>query len=197
MKNHLLIYQFPLLRFLCVLGFLKVGLNCNTFVVRRRYRWWKKLPRMRFFHPNCPASRKCIQRLHSRLPSLPEKWREGWKNHGPRHLESFENYTWVPLDSSIARCLRRTEQAFSTEGTKRHLGCKDGSYETDHLFSKRLILITPVRAAEDLSIKANRTCNSQITPKRPPWAFLSVSTHNKCNLCLRITIFISPEKIPE
>lgn len=54
---------------------------------------------------------------------------------------------------------------------KRHLGCKAGSHETDHLLSKRLILITPARAAKDLSIKASRTCNSQITLKRPPWAF--------------------------
>lgn len=72
---------------------------------------------------------------------------------------------------------------------KMHSVCKDGSYEAGHLLSKRSILITPVRAAEDLSIKADRSCNSQITPKRPPWAFLSVSTHNKCNLCLYITSF--------
>lgn len=65
----------------------------------------------------------------------------------------------------------RVGWAFSTKGMKRHLGCKAGSYETDHLLSERLILITPARAAEDLSIKASRTCNSQITLKRPPWAF--------------------------
>lgn len=51
------------------------------------------------------------------------------------------------------------------------MGYRDGSKETDHLPSKRLILITPARAEKDLSIKANRTRNSQITLKRPPEHF--------------------------
>ena len=56
-------------------------------------------------------------------------------------------------------------------GLRRHLGCQDGTHETDHLLSEHLTLITPPRAVEDLSIKGNRTCNSQIPLKGHPEPF--------------------------
>jgi hypothetical protein len=104
------------------------------------------------------------------------------------NLISLETTHTPPLPQLNVRCLKKVEHRFSTEGRKRHLGCEHGSEQNDHLRRQRLILITLARAEKGLSIKASRTHNSQITLKGPPLAFLSVSIHNKCHLCLCITI---------
>lgn len=134
----------------------------------------------------------------SKTPLTPLYPTRGMEKGGKSVLDTWNalKTTGASPDFSITRC--RGNEHFQLRGrTGARAANQDGSHETDHLLGKRLTLITPARAAEDLSINASRTCNSQIPLKRPPQAFLSMSTHNKCNLCLSITIFISLKKIPE